>query len=201
MIHPEKTIPTQQEGVEVNVEDSRTLSTTEEAMEFFTVVKHRLLAINRWKEWAGALSAGFVLTNEQGQEIDTFPRPGNYLKINIPAPGIATGEGFDWVRIEEVKEIEQEDCGFVTLRVRPASSPLNTKKDVAHFLTDEATSNFIVRRDGLRVTAGVYGRNEKPNTEADGLLDKLRNAVVGTTAVNGFAQLQWKNLVDGLLKH
>lgn len=200
MMEPERTIPAQHEGVEVNVEDSVTLASEEEATNFFGMVKNRLLAVNRWKEWAGALSAGFALTNEQGQDIDTFPRPGNYFKINIPAPGIATGEGFDWVRIEEIKEVEDSDCGFVAIRVRPASSPLNANEDVAHFLTDEATSNFIVRRDGLTVTAGVYGRNEKPNTEADGLLDKVRNAVVGATAVSGFAKLQWKNLVDGLLK-
>jgi hypothetical protein len=201
MIEPEKTIPEHQSGVDVNVEDSVSLDSAEEAKRFFAIVKGRLLDVNHWKKWAGALSAGFQLTNEQGKEIDTPPRKGNFFKINIPAPGIVTGEGYDWVQIEEVKEEVEENCEYLAIRVRPAPSPVNEKEDVAHFYTDEATSNFIVRRDGTKVTAGVYGRNEKPNVkEADTVIDKIRNAVVGSGAVSGFSKLQWKGLVSGLLE-
>ena len=89
-MEPEKTIPENKDGVEVNVEDSIELPSEEEAKSFFGVAKDRLVAVNKWKDWAGALSAGFQLTNEQGQAIDIFPRKGNYFKINIPAPGIVS---------------------------------------------------------------------------------------------------------------
>lgn len=202
MVDPEKTIPEHHDGVDVNVEDSVVLSSIEEAKSFFNIVKERLLDVNHWKEWAGALSAGFHLTNEQGEEIDTPPRTGAFFKINIPAPGIVTGEGYDWVQIEEVREESEADREYVAIRVRPAPSPVNENNDVAHFYTDEATSNFIARRDGNTVTAGVYGRNEKPNVkEADSLIDKIRNAVVGAGGVSGFSKLQWKALVSGLLQN
>jgi hypothetical protein len=172
----------------------------EEAIRFFEVVKARLLQVNRWKEWSGALSAGFQLTDEQGIEIEGKPAKGNYFRINIPAPGVLTGEGYDWVRVEEVKEESEEGCEYVAIRVRPAPSPVNGNEDVAHFYTDEATSNFIVRRDGTKITAGVYGRNEKPNVKAaDTVIDKIRNAVVGAGGVSGLSKLQWKALVSGLL--
>ncbi|HEX8313877.1 MAG TPA: hypothetical protein VF609_02725 [Flavisolibacter sp.] len=201
MIEPKETIPEHNDGVDVNVEDSIALVSEEDARAFFRIVKDRLLKVNQWKEWAGALSAGFQLTNEQGQEIDELPRKGAYFKINIPAPGIVTGEGYDWVQIEEVKEEAEKDSEYIAIRVRPAPSPVNENRDVAHFYTDEATSNFIVRRDGTKVTAGVYGRNEKPNVkEADTLIDKIRNAVVGAGGVSGFSKLQWKALVSGLLE-
>lgn len=196
----DQTIPENKEGAEVNVEESIELSSHDEAVEYFGVVKERFLNISSWKDLAGTLSAGFALTNEQGQEIDTFPRKGNYFKIDIPAPGIISGEGYDWVRVEEVTEEKEGDCEYIAIRVRPASSPVNEKKDVAHFYTDEATSNFIVRRDGTKITAGVYGRNEKPNVKSETLLDKARNAIVGSGAITGFASLQWKGLVNGLLK-
>jgi len=202
MTEPEKTIPEHQDGVDVNVEDSIELSNEEEAKRFFRVVRDRLLNINKWKDWAGALSAGFQLTDGQGQDIEATPQKGNYFKINIPAPGIVTGEGYDWVQVEEVKEDQEGDCEFTAIRVRPAPSPVNEKQDVAHFYTDEATSNFIVRRDGNKVTAGVYGRNEKPNVKkSDTVIDKIRNAVVGTGGVSGFSKLQWKALVSGLLEN
>jgi hypothetical protein len=197
----EATIPEHHDGVDVNVEDSVNLNSAKEANSFFRVVKDRLLNVNHWKEWAGAFSAGFQLTDQQGNEIDTPPQQGNFFKIDIPAPGITSGEGYDWVQIEEVKEEVNNDVEFLAIRVRPAPSPLNEKKDVAHFYTDEATSNFIVRRDGTKVTAGVYGRNEKPNVKkSDTVIDKIRNAVVGTGGVSGFSKLQWKALVSGLLE-
>jgi hypothetical protein len=71
---------------------------------------------------------------------------------------------------------------------------------VAHFFTEEATSNFMVKRVGNKVSAEVHGRNEKPNTEAEKLVDKARNTAVATGAVTGFAKLQWKSLVNGLIK-
>ncbi len=199
-MNPEESIPQQTEGIEVNVEDSVELRTQAEANAFFSLVKKRLLNINDWGKIAGALSADFQLTNEQGQPIDTFPRKGNYFKIDIPAPGIITGEGYDWVQIEEVKEASDEQSESIYMQVRPTTSPLNETDDVAHFYTDDATSTFIVKRKGKKVTAGVYGRNEKPNVKAETVIDKIRNAIVGSGAVTGFAKLQWKALVSGLLE-
>ena len=49
------------------------------------------------------------------------------------------------------------------------------------------------------ISAEVHGRNEKPNTSAENLPDKIRNAVVGIGAVAGFAKIQWQKLVKGLL--
>jgi hypothetical protein len=200
MTQPEETIPEHTGGVDVNVEDAVELGSETEAKDFFTLVKSRLVNVNHWKDRAGALSASFQLTDERGQDIDAFPRKGNYFRINIPAPGIVSGEGYDWVLIEEVKEEEEGNRQYVAIRVRPASSPLNTQEDVAHFYTDEATSNFIVKREGTKVTAGVYGRNEKPNIKTDTVIDKVRNAIVGTGAVSAFSKIQWKALVSGLLE-
>lgn len=200
MSQPEETIPEHKEGTEVNVEDSVHFTGGDEASSFFQVVRERLLHVNHWGKIAGALSAGFQLTDGQGEPIDAVPQKGNYFKIDIPAPGIITGEGYDWVEVEEIKEEANNDTEYIAIRVRPASSPQNEKKDVAHFYTDEATSNFIVKREGKKITAGVYGRNEKPNVKSETLIDKARNAIVGSSAVTGFAKLQWKALVNGLLE-
>lgn len=198
---PEDSIPEQHEGVAVNVEDAVAFDNEAEAQQFFQQVKERLLNVNAWHQIAGSLSADFKLTDAQGNEITRKPQRGDYFKINIPAPGLLTGEGYDWVRIEEVEEEAEVVDETAIIRVRPASSPVNENKDVAHFYTDHATSNFIVKREGSKVTAGVYGRNEKPNVEeANSLLDKARNAIVGAGGVTGFSKLQWKALVNGLLE-
>lgn len=200
MTNPKENIPQQEEGAAVNVEDSVRFSSETEAANFFRCVKERLLNVNAWHEHAGALSADFTLTDNNGNKIERRPQKGDYFKIDIPAPGIQSGEGYDWVQVEEIAEQAGDAEEFISIRVRPASSPVNNNPAVAHFYTDEATSNFIVKREGAKVTAGVYGRNEKPNVKAaDNLADKLRNVVVGTGGVSGFSKLQWKALVSGLL--
>jgi hypothetical protein len=68
------------------------------------------------------------------------------------------------------------------------------------FFNDRSTSSFVLERDGNKVTAAVYGRNEIPNTETSNVIDKVRNVVVGTSAIAGLADIQWKNLVKGLLE-
>jgi hypothetical protein len=197
----ENSIPEHESGTAVDAEDFVELETEDDAKRFFQALKKRMLNIKGWHQYAGVLSADFTLTDEKGNEVDRAPQKGDHFKINIPAPGIQTGEGFDWVQVEEfIDEAENADeC--TSIRVRPVSSPVNPNPDVAHFYTNEATSNFIIKREGKKVTAGVYGRNEKPNIkEADNLLDKVRNAIVGTTGVTAFSKLQWNALIKGWLQ-
>ena len=194
------TIPEQHEGGETNTEATETLADEAAARSFFEVVRNRLLNVNAWHDYAGAGSAAFQLTDGQGVAVQRPAQKGDHFQIDIPGPGTQTGEGYDWVRIEEITEAHRDAEDSVVVRVRPASNPRNEKADVAHFFTSEATSNFVVRRHGNTVSASVHGRNEKPNTEAEALLDKARNAAVATGAISGFSKLQWKSLVTGLLQ-
>lgn len=199
MSHPEDHIPDQRTGAETDTESEQIFTTEEDAVQFYAVVKQRLLQVNRWQEWAGAATAAFWLTDAAGNEVERHPQAGDHFKIDIPGPGTQTGDGFDWVRVEEVTEEHQAGTDSLLVQVRPAHNPKSKKEDVAHFFTDEATSNFLIKREGNRVSAGVHGRNEKPNTHADALVDKARNAAVATGAVSGFSKLQWKALVNGLV--
>ena len=54
-------------------------------------------------------------------------------------------------------------------------------------------------RSGNTITAAVYGRNEKPNTSSENIIDKVRNAIIATAAIIAGCKIQWKLLVDRLL--
>lgn len=199
--HLEESIPENRSGSSVDVEDSVRFSSTDEAQTFFQQLKERLFQVNQWHEYAGPLSADFQLTDKDGTVVERKPQNGDHFRIKVPGPGIQSGNGYDWVQVEEIRESAEglDDCTLI--RVRPTQNPTGDKSDVAHFFTDEATSNFIIKREGTMVTAGVYGRNEKPNVKAaEDLLDKVRNAVVGTGGVAAFSKLQWQALVKGLLQ-
>ncbi len=193
-------VPEHSSGVQTNTESFAELSSEKEAKDFYKVVKERLLHVNGWHELGGNLTADFQLTDEQGKDIEREVRQGDFFKIDIPGPGPAAGDGYDWVRVETVEEDGKEEEEFVAIRVRPTSSPKNDNPDVAHFFSEEATSCFMVKRQGNKVMAAVYGRNEKPNTGSEKIMDKARNTAIATGAASGFSKLQWKSLVNGLVK-
>jgi hypothetical protein len=196
----EDIIPEQQSGIETNTETSVEFNSPEEAKTFYQKVKRLLLNVNDWQRFAGTLTADFQLTDKEGKEVNRTSEKGDHFKIDIPGPGPVTGDGFDWVRVEAIEEKEEEDMQSIALRVRPAANPNNEIKDVAHFFSVEATSCFMVKREKNTVTAAIYGRNEKPNTNTETIVDKARNTAIATGAVTGLAKLQWKSLVNGLVR-
>jgi hypothetical protein len=193
-------IPEQNTGIATNSESKETLSNIEEAVQFYDTVRERLLHVNGWQSLAGAATASFQLTDSSGMDVNRTVQKGDHFKIDIPGPGPATGDGFDWVQVEEIEEVDKNEEQSIIITVRPATNPNNDRKDVAHFFSAEATSCFMVKREGTTVMAAVYGRNEKPNTNAEKTVDKARNAAVATGAISGFSKLQWKSLVNGLVK-
>lgn len=193
-------IPRQEAGAQMDTGRKERFDTREAAVEFFQTVKRRLQDVGRWHELSGPGSAQFAICSAGGQQKNGLPAPGDYFRIMLPAPGSTAGEGYDWVRIEAVDEQPDPDRDYerFALRVRPAENPCNDEADVAHFFSDDATSTFMVERQGVTVTASVHGRNEKPNmAQTNRLIDKARNALVALPAVSGLAKLQWNRLVEG----
>ena len=193
-------IPPHDSGIQTNTESSEELASEKEAKDFYLIVRQRLMDVNNWQNRAGKPTASFQLTDKSGKEVQREAQKGDHFKIDIPGPGSVSGEGFDWVQIEAIEDDHNEESQFTAIRVRPATNPLNEKKDVAHFFSEDTTSTFMVKREGKKVTAGVYGRNEKPNTSTETQIDKIRNTAIAGGAMTGFSKIQWKSLVNGLVK-
>ena len=193
-------IPTQNTGAESDTSEELTLNTFEDAIEHFKIVKNRLLDVSEWHSISGKASADFTLTDYQGNAVNRLAREGDFFKIKIPAPQNETGDGYDWVQIQNIEELStSENFELAAIKVRPASNPTNSEPETAHFFNDEASSTFLVKRDFKTISAEVHGRNEKPNTDAS-LSDSIRNVFVALGAMLGFSKGQWKSLVQGLIK-
>lgn len=193
-------IPTQYTGTVIEAHAVSELENVSEAKAFFQIAKSRLLRVNNWNQVAGVVSAVFQLVDATGQEVDRDVIQGDYFKINIPGPGSKEGDGYDWVLVETVKEINEEENQTTGFRIRPAANPFNQHPETAHFYSAEATGNFIIMRRKNEIIAWIVDNNLKPNGEANSLADKLRNAAVGRGAIGLFSKLQWQGLADGILK-
>lgn len=193
-------IPNQHTGKIIDTVETVELTDPAAAKVFFGTVKQRLLNVNNWENIAGAGSANFQLVDATGQEVTRPVQKGDYFKIDVPGPGPVAGDGFDWVQVEEVAEVSEGETESVGIRVRPTTSPLNDKEDVAHFYSPESTSSFTATREGAVITVGIYDRNTKPNQTAENLVDKVRDVAMGAGAVTAFSKVQWTSLAKGLLK-
>lgn len=195
----DNTIPNQNQGAQTDTDASIELETIEEALNQYQQAKNRLLNISNWHNYAGTGTADFQLTDSDGNAVHRLASKGDHFRINIPGPGSKTGDGFDWVKIKEIKEETGPEREQTAIIVQPATNPNNENQDIAHFFKEDASSTFIVRRQGKVVFAEVHGRNEQPNIEADNLIDKARNLAVAAGAILGFSKAQWKSLVEGLV--
>lgn len=194
-------IPAQYVGEATTTSEEKELVHETAAIDFFKVAMRRLSDVNKWAGMSGSLSSEFQLTDLTGKAIEGPAETGMYIRINIPGPGTTAGKGFDWVKIEQKEHVMlnvHQEIFFI--RARPSEHPIQKSAGIAHFLRKEASSSFVLVRNGEHIIATVYGRNEVPNTQGVDVSDKVRNAVVGATGAIGISKLQWKALVKGLLE-
>lgn len=197
-----KIVPLQYDGGKKDFEHRVAAIDQTHALKLFTIAKKRLLDINRWDGVCGPASAKFTLTDNNGTELTQVPEVNNLIKIKLPAPGTSEGNGADWVKIEAIEtQKDKDDSSYESfaIRIRPSINP-EKGENIAHFFNEEATNSFVIERRGNDLKASVLCRNEVPNTDTDNLIDKVRNAIVGFTALAGFSNIQWNNFVKGLLK-
>jgi hypothetical protein len=194
-------IPPQEDGEKVDIAEHVNERTEDAAKSLFRAARNRLLDISHWKQFSRGLSADFRLTDEYGKLKEGLPKTGDHFRIDIPGPGAVAGKGFDWVKLEQIEDNNDPDADTeeLMITVRPAADPTR-ERGTAHFLQQQATSSFVIKRIGTTVSAEVHGRNEKPNKDAATIIDTLRNAIVGTAAMIGLSKVQWKHLTKGLLR-
>jgi len=193
-------VPQNFTGKPLDIAYSITLANESMAELFFKRTLVRLLTIENWHTLAGVASASFTLVDSQGSPLERAPQSKDYIKIDIPGPGSTTGDGFDWVMIEDIKKDYIVDvAASFGMRLRACANPLHEGTGTAHFFGHHATSNFVITLKDATVNAFYHGRNEKPNVENVPLMDKLRNTFVASGAMVGLSNLQWSALLKGLL--
>jgi hypothetical protein len=196
-------IPPQQRGLRTGASTSEEAPTRHDAILLFEEAKRRLLDINNWHSLCGPGSATFQLTDDGGRELrDVKPETGHLIRISLPAPPNAEGDGYDWVRIEEIENKKDmlKDQNIFGFRVRPVNNPLSTRGKTAHFYTSGATSTFLIIRVSSVVKAMEKGRNEVVNAGMPAVVDGVRNFFVALGAWLGFSKSQWGKLVKGIIK-
>lgn len=195
-------IPPGIKGKNTNLESSIDAGTNEEALDTFKRAYKRMLNPAIWHKLCGRVSAEFKLVGENVDDPQRLAHEGDYFRIDIPGPGPAAGDGYDWVKVESI--VDHADPGGPAenygMRLRAASPPHKKGTDTAHFFKEDATSSFIIQRTGNKVTASYHGRNEIPNSDTSKTSDNIRNSIVAMGAFAGLSELQWSAIIKGFLE-
>ncbi|CAN5773135.1 hypothetical protein BH10BAC2_BH10BAC2_39640 [soil metagenome] len=194
-------IPTNESGKAVDLETSTTENTIEEAIITFKRACKRLLTPAVWQKLSGLASASFHIAPDRNDKPERLLILNDYVMIDIPGPGPAAGNGYDWVQVKKIwKNAVPQSDESLCITLRAASNPHKPAQGTAHFFEHTATSTFIIKRNNTTVTASYYRRNEKPNTTAVNLPDKIRNKLIAKGALAGFSEIQWTALIKGFLE-
>lgn len=187
-------------GAHKKAEHSVVAKDREAALDKFKNAHKRMLNVNIWHKLGGMASADFELTSGTDEK-ERLAQIGDFFRIDIPGPGPISGGGYDWVKVEAIEDNSNPsgESENYSMTVRPCSNPNKSGDDIAHFFTADATSTFVIRRDGNTITAAIYGGNEVANTDTGNIIDKARNATVAAAAVAGIAKLEWGSMVKGFL--
>lgn len=194
------TIPEQFTGKSLDYQKSVEFTSGAEADHFFIAARHKLMDVNNWHHITKGLSAVFSVTDENGRQVHKLIEKDDFIKIDIPGPGLPSSDGYDWVRVENMEEEHFPNLKRLILTLRPCADPTNpgTDKDTAHFFKNVATSSILIEQKGHEVYLRYAGRNEVINMENESNLDKIRNFIIGLGAKMGASFPQWKALIDGL---
>lgn len=193
-------VPVQRRGAKSDTHYSVRLSNEAAARRLYQNARLNLLNVNSWHSLAGS-GAIFQLVDDKGRDVNKLAETGYYFRISIPGvPGVAAGDGDEWVKVEKIEEGSLKSKEFTAIRVRPSSPPFVHKTQTAHFFSEQATSTFTVMRKKNRVIVSVSGRNELPNTKVSSVFAWLRNIFVAFAAMIGFNKPQWTSLAKGIAR-
>lgn len=196
-------LPPQETGRQTDFTHEKKYDTLEAAHAAFQAAAGRMLSVNNWHTYSGDGPAKFTLCNNQGEEVAVMAEEGFFISIDLPGPGPDAGSGLEWVLVEKLAAEGRVHTAeeYVLMTVRPAPDPRKAATEIAHFYNELSTSTFIVRRDGMVVSAGAHGRNETPNNDEVDLHDKIRNTAIALMARIGLSGGQWQKLVNGLIEY
>ncbi|MBE8715151.1 hypothetical protein [Sphingobacterium hungaricum] len=193
-------IPKQIEGNQVDCRESIQLPSLYEAEQFYRETRSRLLDVNNWHRITKSPSAKFCIIDELETKHYRQVRINDFIRIDIPGPGLPSAGGFDWVQVEQIDEEKKTDWQRITLTLRPCADPTNDNPDTAHFYKKISTSTLVVEQKATDINLHFAGRNEVINKDNEQFSDNFRNFLIGLFAKMGISFPQWKALIQGLIE-
>lgn len=172
----------------------RHFATRRESDAAFANYKSRIFDLGEWN--AASLLTSFALFDAGGDEIEN-----KIIRENLLVRLSLKGSGkFDWVRVVEIFEAENE----TVITVKPTFDPTDKDADRAatsHFFSNVSSNNFCLLKEEQKISLYVIGLEEKQNTgETKNALETLRNVVTANAGYYmGIQKSEWTKFCKDFL--
>ncbi|MCL6257570.1 hypothetical protein M3O96_00615 [Aquiflexum sp. TKW24L] len=160
--------------------------------------KKKLFSVNEWSNMPG-ITSSFQLYKSKGEiKFTNDPEEGDFIMITLPGKLPE-----NWVKIIEIKD----STDIAEFTVSPSPQPKRTKlnrneeeDETEHFFTSDATSTFMIKREGLVIYAYEIGKDEAINNQGEEAAGrKWINTLIAAGGWLGFQKIQWEKLTDYLV--
>jgi hypothetical protein len=160
--------------------------------------KRKLFSVNEWSNMPG-ITSSFQLYKAKGEiKFTNNPEEGDFIMISLPG-----NLPENWVKIIEIKD----SFDTAEFTVSPSPQPKRTKinkieeeEETEHFFTSDATSTFMIKRDGKIIYAYEVGKDETINNQGEEAAGrKWINTLIAAGGWLGFQKIQWEKLTDYLV--
>lgn len=200
MMAPVEIVPPNQKGKALDVEETATCKSYEDAIVRYLIAYRRLLNPSVWPQVSKIPTLDIQLITASGEKLDRFLQVGDYLRIDIPGPGPSLGAGYDWMKVAALQENFDLDADkSLAFKLEVSADPTGKDNRVAHFFERGASSSFVLKWKDKTLTVSYHGRNEVANNGSLPLTDKVRNSLITLSARARLSNTVWKSLVAGLL--
>jgi len=192
-------IPEQKEGKRLDCFESLEFPSETIADLAFDRAVDNLRKVNHWYEFAKLPATVFQLTAGYGTPIDRLLELHDYIRLDIPGPGLPSSAGYDWVNIVSLLSEKTNDYKIFAITLKPCPDPSQpANKSTAHFFEGISSSTFLIEQRRNSLLFQYAGRNEIINVDNENMSDNIRNYLVGLAAKIGASYPQWKSLLKGM---
>ncbi|APU97562.1 hypothetical protein K2F45_13940 [Sphingobacterium siyangense] len=192
-------IPEQKEGKQLDCFESLEFPSEAIADLAYTSAINNLRKVNHWYELAQIPSTVFQLTTGYGTPIDRLLELHDYIRLDIPGPGLPSSNGYDWVNVVSLISDKTDDYRVFAITLKPCPDPSHPgDKNTAHFFEGISSSTFLIEQRRNSILFQYAGRNEIINVDNENISDNVRNYVIGLAAKIGASYPQWKSLLKGM---
>lgn len=191
-------IPSQNEGKSLDYFKSIHFTSQKQASVLFERAKDRLFDVNHWNELTNTSYAVFTIVDTSGFMLDRIVQTDDFIRIDIPGPGLPSADGYDWVQVEQIDKKQEGKNRQISLTLRPCPNPTRENSDIAHFFTRIASSSLLLQQKSTHIFVHYSGRNEVINSDNESVLDTFKNISVDLAAKMEASFPQWKALIKGL---
>ncbi|WP_333802109.1 hypothetical protein [Sphingobacterium multivorum] len=192
-------IPEQKEGKRLDCFESLEFASEDIANLAFELGVENLRKVNHWYTLAQLPATTFQLTGGYGTPIDRLLELHDYIRLDIPGPGLPSSGGYDCVHVVNLTLDKTDDYKVFALTLKPCPDPSHPgDKNTAHFFEGISSSTFLIEQRRNSILFQYAGRNEIINVDNENFSDNVRNYLVGLAAKIGASYPQWKSLIKGM---